>query len=165
MVAKGPLGVDQHACRVIAPMIRSRPSPPPSPLDRPSTADHAHSRDLLRTHSKKVASLLALLALGLFVASFALGARRGLPTIAFDWLFGLQVVRAAVAFAIIAVLGVVIIRGWGGLWPQRITTTGIEFATGEREITEGTADVLQTLRDLVREELESKNPKEVEIRE
>jgi hypothetical protein len=127
-----------------------RSGPPPAPTPGRVDRGEAPRRDLLRTHSKLAASVLALLGIGMFFASFSDGVHSGLPTVAFDWVFGIQVVRAAVAFAIFAVLIALIVRGWGGLWPQRITTTSLEFPEAEQDILQGTADATQITRELLR---------------
>jgi hypothetical protein len=82
---------------------------------------------MVRKHSKKMAFGLVVLAVGLLVGSFDYGVREGLPSVALDWLFGLQIIRAALAFAIIAVLVLLIVRGWGGMWPESFLTTGVGY--------------------------------------
>jgi len=126
-----------------------RPGPPPAPAE-PSDSSEAPRRDLLRAYSKPAAVVLALLGIAMFYASFSDGLHNGLPTAAFDWVFGIQVVRAAVAFAIIAALIVLILRGWGGLWPRGASTTGFEYPDAEQDILQGTADATQISRELLR---------------
>jgi hypothetical protein len=103
-----------------------------------------------------MASLLFVLAIALLVGSLAYGVRDGLPSIALDWLFGLQLIRAALAFAIIAVLITVIVRGWGGLWPTSFLTTGFGYPA-EQEVEGGVAsstaialEVRREIQDAIR---------------
>lgn len=125
--------------------------PPPSVASSSSREDSAVRRDLVGVHSRKVAIALIVLAVGLFVGSLDYGVREGLPSVALDWLFGLQVLRAALAFVIIAVLGMLIVRGWGGLWPERILTTGVEFPAAEKELERGVAETANISLALLRE--------------
>ena len=128
--------------RILEVRVTRQPPPgPPPAVDPPlATSDPHVRRDLMRVHSKKVAAGFFVLATASIAASFAYGARGGLPGVAFDWLFGLQLIRAAVAFAIVAVLVMLIVRGWGGLWPNRVLTSGFEFPVEEeleRDLAEG----------------------------
>lgn len=97
----------------------------------------SHNRDLLAEHSVRVAVVLIVCALGLFISSFAAGNPIKLPGIALGWGFGLEVVRAALALAILAVIIMVIVRGWGGMWPSGISTQGIDY----KEISQTTAEL------------------------
>jgi len=105
----------------------------------------------MRVHSKKMAFVLVAVAIGLLVGSLDYGVREGLPSVALDWLFGLQLIRAAVAFVIVAVLLMLLIRGWGGLWPERILTTGVEFPAAEKDIEQGAAESAKISRALLSE--------------
>lgn len=96
-------------------------------------------RDLLHEHHRIVAVALAILAAALLFASIEAGVSGGLPTAAFGWRLGIEVIRAAVAFGIIAVVAIVIIRGWGGLWPKSISTTSIDW----EELSQGTTEYAQ----------------------
>jgi hypothetical protein len=53
--------------------------------------------------------------------------KSGLPDVAFGWEFGLDVIRAAIVFAVVASILMVLVRGWGGIWPQRISSSGFEY--------------------------------------
>lgn len=108
-------------------------------------------QDLLRIHSKKMTVILLALGVAAFAASFSTGVHGGLPSAALDWVFGLQLLRAAIAFAIVAALIILIVRGWGGLWPQRITTTSLEFPEAEEDVVEGTVEAGQIMRELLTE--------------
>jgi hypothetical protein len=125
--------------------------PPAAKEPEVSRLHAALRRDLMRVHSKKVASALIVLAIGLLVGSLDYGVREGLPSVALDWLFGLQIIRAAVAFVIIAVLLMLILRGWGGLWPERILTTGVEFPAAERDVEQGASESVKLSRELLSE--------------
>jgi hypothetical protein len=126
---------------------------PPPAVDGSDVSDfHATvRRDLMRVHSKKMALVLIAIAIGLLVGSLDYGVRAGLPSVALDWLFGLQIIRAAVAFVIIAILLMLLLRGWGGLWPERILTTGVEFPTAEKDIEQGAAESARLFRALLSE--------------
>jgi hypothetical protein len=108
-------------------------------------------RDLLQVHRRKSAAALLILAVAIFSGSFAYGKVDGLPSTSFDWLFGLQVIRAGVAFAVIAVLIAVIARGWGGLWPRRVGTTGLEFPEATHEVATQSRQIAQIVRALIDE--------------
>jgi hypothetical protein len=84
-------------------------------------------RDLLHERPEIAAITLTLVAAVLVVASVEAGVSAGLPSAAFGWKLGIEIVRAAVAFAIVAVVVIVLVRGWGGHWPQRISTTSIDW--------------------------------------
>jgi hypothetical protein len=106
----------------------------------------------LAAHSRVAASFLALVAAALVVESLRTPVKSGLPSVALDWTFGLAVIRAGVAFAILAALVVFLARGWSGLWPSRISTTGIDYtelADGSREVKEASATIWETLREMV----------------
>jgi hypothetical protein len=132
-----PLGKRRLVVRLASP----EPSGPPSPDDQAKSpgTDTGEHRDLVRKHSKKMAFGLVVLAVGLLVGSLGYGVREGLPSIALDWLFGLQIIRAALAFAIIAVLVLLIVRGWGGMWPESFLTTGVGYPPAEKDVAQGTA--------------------------
>jgi hypothetical protein len=119
---------------------------PPPETDRVAHPE-AERQDLVRKHSRKVAFGLAVLAVGLLVGSLDYGVREGLPSIALDWLFGLQVVRAALVFAIVAVLLMLIVRGWGGMWPESFLTTGLGYPA-EKSVESGIAATTATSREL-----------------
>lgn len=70
-------------------------------------------------------AIVALLLL--FASTQSAHSEDDLPGIAFGWAFALDVIRAAVVFAVIAVVVMVLLRGWGGIWPQRISTSGIDY--------------------------------------
>lgn len=109
-------------------LARPEPSGPPPVADSTKTLDtDGDRRDLVRKHSKKMAFGLFVLAACLLVGSLDYGVREGLPSVALDWLFGLQVIRAGLAFAIIAVVVLLIVRGWGGMWPENFLTTGVGY--------------------------------------
>lgn len=119
---------------------------------------HSKEGDHLATYGRVVAASLALVAIGLTVGSIGSGVDDGLPSIALNWRFGLDIIRAAEIFAIIAVVVMLIVRGWGGMWPRRVSTSGIDFAEvaeGSKEITEAVGTVLQVLPELVRLEVEN----------
>jgi len=102
-------------------------------------------RDLLREHSEDVASILFLLAVALLIASLLTGVSKNLPSIALGWTFGIAVIRAGVVFAVVAALTVFLVRGWGGLWPQRISTTGIDF----QQLAEGSDSLEHAVRTMM----------------
>jgi|HubBroStandDraft_6_1064221.scaffolds.fasta_scaffold712047_1 hypothetical protein len=134
-------------------VARSEAGGPPPTADAPDVS-HMHTavrRDLMRVHSKKMALVLIAIAIGMLVGSLDYGVRGGLPSVALDWLFGLQVLRAAVAFVIVAILLMLLLRGWGGLWPERILTTGVEFPSAEKDVEEGAAESAKISRALLSE--------------
>jgi len=99
-------------------------------------------RDYLHLHSRKAVALLAIVAIVLLVASMrSAHTQSGLPEIAFGWEFGLDVIRAGIVFAIVASILMVLVRGWGGIWPQRISTSGFDYP-----------QLAEATRDLGREE-------------
>lgn len=102
-------------------------------------------------HSKPVVSVMLVVAAGLLAASFTQGVNEGLPSVALDWLFGLRLLRALGAFAILAILAMVLIRGWGGLWPQRISASSVDFPAIEQEVTKNANEVSLAVRALIRE--------------
>jgi len=139
--------------RLVVSVARGEAGGPP-PAGEDSEVSHLHAavrRDLMRVHSKKMAFVLVAVAIGLLVGSLDYGVREGLPSVALDWLFGLQLIRAAVAFVIVAVLLMLLIRGWGGLWPERILTTGVEFPAAEKDIEQGAAESAKISRALLSE--------------
>jgi hypothetical protein len=144
-----PLGTH----RLVVSLARREPPGPPPAADQSEVAESeaAVRRDLMRVHSKKMAFGLAALAIALIVGSLSYGVRGGLPSVALDWMFGLQLIRAAVAFVIIAVLLMLIVRGWGGLWPERILTTGVEFPAAEQDVERGIAESARLSGALLRE--------------
>jgi len=86
------------------------------------------SRDYLHLHSRKAVAFLGIVAIVLLVASMrSAHTKSGLPEIAFGWEFGLDVIRAAIVFAVVASILMVLVRGWGGIWPQRISTSGLDY--------------------------------------
>jgi hypothetical protein len=94
-----------------------------------SNADQAESiTDPLTRYPRTSAILVGLMALGLFGASLVGDTEHGLPTLAFDWQLGLDLVRAAVAFVIIALVLLLVIRGWHGVWPQRFSHEGLDYS-------------------------------------
>lgn len=122
---------------------------PPSEAEFPRAA--AIRRDLLHENSKLAAAAMGLLAIALLAASIAAASPKELPEVAFGWGFGLVIFRAAAAFAVIAILAMVLIRGWGGLWPQGISTTGIDYAglaEGSKELGQGEAKVRNLIAEL-----------------
>ena len=84
--------------------------------------------DPLVRYPRTAATLVAIVAAGLIVASLLSDTERGLPTLAFDWQFGLDLIRAGVAFVIIALLLILVIRGWHGVWPQRFSHEGLDYS-------------------------------------
>ncbi len=136
--------------RLVVRLARPEPSGPPPTPDQADISDH---RDLVRKHSKRVALALVVLAVGLLVGSLDYGVREGLPSIALDWLFGLQVIRAALAFAIIAVLVLLIIRGWEGMWPESFLTTGVGYPA--EKVVEGGIAQSTAVSAAARQELEA----------
>ncbi len=140
--------------RLVISLTRPESSGLPPAAEQPVVPDSDASarRDLVRIHSRKMAFGLVVLAVGLLVGSLDYGVREGLPSVALDWLFGLQVIRAALAFAIIAALVLLIVRGWGGLWPERFLTTGYEYPA-EKEVEGGIAG-LTALSTALRREID-----------
>jgi hypothetical protein len=139
--------------RLVVGLVRPEPSGPPPAGDQATARDTSDRHDLVRKHSKKMAFGLMVLAVGLLVGSLDYGVRAGLPSIALDWLFGLQVIRAALAFAIIGVLLLLIVRGWGGMWPDSFLTTGIGYSA-EKAVEGGMAQ-LTAVSAAARQELEA----------
>jgi hypothetical protein len=84
--------------------------------------------DPLARYPRTAAVLVGLMAAGLLVASLLGDTQHGLPTLAFEWQFGLDLVRAAVAFLIIALILLLVIRGWNGVWPQRFSHEGLDYS-------------------------------------
>jgi hypothetical protein len=84
--------------------------------------------DPLTRYPRTSAVLVGLMALGLLAASLLGDTEHGLPTLAFEWQFGLDLVRAAVAFVIIALVLLLVIRGWNGVWPQRFSHEGLDYS-------------------------------------
>lgn len=102
------------------------PHPDSTGMDRQARRTSPPADPLAR-HPKLSACLLLVLALGTFVASMLGEVDPGLPPAALGWRFGLVLVRAAVAFAIIAVLALLVVRGWSGLWPRRLSRDGLDY--------------------------------------
>jgi hypothetical protein len=109
-------------------------------LERPRVA-----RDVLHDHAEQVVVALLFVGILLLIASISAGVSDGLPTIAFGWKFGLEIVRAAVVFAIFGVVAIILARGWIGQWPRRISTSGIDF---EDEISDVKAGLEHASRKL-----------------
>ena len=84
--------------------------------------------DPLTRYPRTSAVLVAVVAVGLFAASLFGDTEHGLPTLAFEWQFGLDLVRAAVAFVVIALILLLVIRGWNGVWPQRFSHEGLDYS-------------------------------------
>jgi hypothetical protein len=92
-------------------------------------ADQSESAvDPLTRYPRTAALLVGLMAAGLFAASLLGDTEPGLPTLAFDWQFGLDLIRAAVAFVIVALILLLVIRGWNGVWPQRFSHEGLDYS-------------------------------------
>lgn len=107
--------------------------------------------DYLRDHSHIGVIALGAIAVAIFIASFVTGLQTGLPADAFEWTFGLRILRAAVAVAIVWALAVVLIRGWGGVWPSKVSTSGVEFEKLEMasdQLREGAQIALEVTRGL-----------------
>jgi hypothetical protein len=83
--------------------------------------------DFLKAHSRIATIAFALALIGLVVGSLVVGVSRHLPGVALGWVFGLQLLRAAVALAIVVALGMFLARAWTGRWPSTLSTTGVEF--------------------------------------
>jgi hypothetical protein len=135
---------------------RSKPAKDPVPNPEPRSVKR---RDLLAEHSRLAASALGVAAAGIFFASFSTGLGTHLPADAFEWEFGLQLLRGAVAVAIVWALLFVLIRGWGGRWPSRISTSGVEFddlGRATEELGEGARLALEVVRGLT--EMREKEP-------
>jgi hypothetical protein len=115
-------------------------------------------RDLSSSHPEGFAIALGIGAVLLFVASVGTGVAGGLPTVAFGWTFGLEVFRAAVVFAIIAVVAIVLIRGWTGEWPSNFSTSGLGYREAA-EVSEAAVDLgeAQAIVDLLRPAVEAAN--------
>lgn len=132
--------------------MAAQPKPETNPASKADRPDH------LETHGRPVAVLLAVAAIGLTAASFATGVSDGLPSIALNWTFGLHVIRAAEVFAIVVLVVMLIVRGWGGRWPSRVSTSGIDFAElaeGSKEVSLAVSSILEILPELVRLEIEN----------
>lgn len=122
-----------------------------NPAAPKSTEEPGHRRDPLHEHSKVVVVAMCILAIGLLVASLLSDASEKLPTAAFGWELGLDIIRAAVAFAVIAGFVIVLFRGWGGIWPQRLSTTGIDYkelSEGSLGLAKGEAKIRQLQEEL-----------------
>jgi len=80
-----------------------------------------------------VGRVLVLGVLVVVAIAFAFSAQRmdpaRLPGVALDSPFLLDLERAAVAAALVVGTAVFLIRGWGGYFPSKISTTGAEYAT------------------------------------
>lgn len=110
--------------------------------ERPMPADEEHL--LGSSRSRETAASLAFVAIVVFVASLATGVHKGLPTLAFQWKFGLVLVRAAVAYAIFVVVFIFLARGWAGSWPQRVSTTSIDW----EQVAEGSDRLRHGMREI-----------------
>ncbi len=84
-------------------------------------------RDLLEEYSREAAVILLVVAVLLFALSALAGETVHLPSIAFGWKLGLEIVRAAFAFAIVTIVIMVVLRGFGGMWPSSFSTTGLSY--------------------------------------
>jgi hypothetical protein len=97
----------------------------PKSLGNPHKDDR---RDFLNEYSRLSVAFLLIVAAVILVASLSSSSSsKDLPGIAFGWVFGLAVIRAAVVFGVVALVAMVLIRGWGGLWPQGVSTSGFEY--------------------------------------
>jgi hypothetical protein len=110
-----------------------------------STRQRSERRDLLEYHSKKAVVVGLVLATVLFVLSEHAGTVTHLPTIAFGWKLELEIIRAAIAFGVVAVVLSILVRGWGGLWPYKFSTSGLDY-----EISQGAAELAAQLEEVQR---------------
>jgi hypothetical protein len=110
-------------------LVREHAGPPPA--DRETGKRSRGQADPMRAHGKVIAALLLLVAIGLAVGSFLTGTHEHLPSVALKWVFGLQLLRAGLAFAIIATLVALLVRGSAGIWPVRAGSSGLEWKIEE----------------------------------
>jgi hypothetical protein len=105
-------------------------------------------------HSEDITGVLMLVALSLLAASIATSVKGGLPDVALGWTFGLVILRAGVVFAVVAVIVMFLARGWGGLWPARISTTGVDY----QQLGEASQELLRIRQDVreLKEETEAR---------
>jgi hypothetical protein len=84
-------------------------------------------RDLLEEYSREAAFVLLVVAVLLFALSALASETVHLPAVAFGWKLGLEIIRAAFAFGIVAIVAMVVVRGFGGMWPSSFSTTGLSY--------------------------------------
>lgn len=107
--------------------------------------------DPLSRYPRSSALLIAFLAAGLLLASLLGDTEHGLPTLAFEWQFGLDLIRAAIAFLIIGLVLLLVVRGWNGVWPQRFSHEGLDYsdAVAGTELQEsGLREATELLKEL-----------------
>jgi len=98
-----------------------------TPDDGDDETREAQDRDLLKEFSREIAFGLVLLAGVLFVLSIGATETSQLPEIAFGWKLGLDILRAAIVFGALAALIMVLVRGFGGMWPSKLSTSGLDY--------------------------------------
>lgn len=87
--------------------------------------------DPLSKYGREIAFGLAVLAILLFALSALTPEAVRLPGIAFGWKLGLEIIRAGIAFAVITLVVIVLVRGSAGLWPESFTTSGFDYRLSE----------------------------------
>lgn len=107
-------------------------------------------RDLLVEHSRAVVFGLCAVAVVLLALSVKSQEAIQLPSLAFGWKLGLDITRAAVVLGVVAILAMVLIRGYGGLWPYKVSTTGFDYEKIASAATQ-LSDLLARLDDLEKE--------------
>jgi uncharacterized membrane-anchored protein len=100
---------------------------------------------LLEEYSREAAFILLVVAVLLFALSTLAGETVHLPSIALGWRLGLEIVRAAFAFAIVAAVVMVVVRGFGGMWPSGFSTTGLSYEQADA-VRELAADLVELER-------------------
>jgi hypothetical protein len=102
-------------------------------------------------HSKLIAGMFLVVVVAMLVVSFTQGIDEGLPSVALDWNFGLKLLRGLGAFGLVAIVAMILVRGWGGMWPQRITSGGVEFPELEQEVADDASEVSELVRAILTE--------------
>src|SRR5680860_1283885 len=90
--------------------------------------DDWRSDPLERPRSRRLVVVAPLLGAGLaFVSSSRRRDPSELPGVALDWPLLLDLERAVIVGAIVAILMIFAIRGWRGYFPSKLSTNGAEY--------------------------------------
>jgi hypothetical protein len=99
--------------------------------------------DLLEEYGPEAAFGLLVVAGVLFFLSSTTSDTVQLPGIAFGWKLGLEIIRAAIVFGVVAAIVMVLVRGFGGMWPSSLSTSGLSY-----EQADAIAELVEILGEL-----------------